>query len=414
MKLSELISDCRQLSGPMFPEPDASNQDYSKKGLSHDPEITGITADSRTVQPGFLFIAVEGFAQNGHDYISKALEKGAAAVVAQKNPENFDRVILTHDSRLAMAGLAATFFGHPSKALVLVGITGTNGKTTTTWLLESIFTACGFKVGVMGTINIRYNGQVFDTPVTTPDAIDLQKALSDMKAAGVTHVIMEVSSHGLDLRRVDFCHFDAAVFTNLSQDHLDHHKTMEAYFNCKARLFTDFSATESPNTPACIINIDHKAGEAMLKKAKGRRISVSARHTANVQAVQISDTLEGLCTTIRYPEGEMQIQSSIAGAFNLENILCAAGTALALGVDSKTIETGIAGCHTVPGRLQRVSSPLERFVFVDYAHTPDALDSILKTLRHRAPHRLITVFGCGGDRGSGKAPPHGSDGLPPQ
>ncbi|NOX34417.1 MAG: UDP-N-acetylmuramoyl-L-alanyl-D-glutamate--2,6-diaminopimelate ligase, partial [Deltaproteobacteria bacterium] len=223
MRVSLLIKDCPGVSSSFIKA--------GRKGS--DPDISLITSNSRDIRSGGLFIAVKGFSVDGHDYIEQAFQNGAAAVVAQTNPKAFENIILVENTRLAMAAIAANFYENPSSEMTLVGITGTNGKTTTTWLLESIFKACGFSTGVIGTVNIRYNNQVFDNPITTPDSIDLQKTLYDMKKAGVSHVIMEVSSHGLDLHRVDYCTFDAGVFTNLTQDHLDYHKTIDKYFNCK-------------------------------------------------------------------------------------------------------------------------------------------------------------------------------------
>jgi murE/murF fusion protein len=400
LKLSELIKDC-----PV--------KDCSTAGTTHDLEISSIASNSGNIKPGGLFIAVKGFAADGHDYIDQAFENGATAVIAQDNPKNMKNIILVENSRLSMAAIAANFYGNPSKELILVGITGTNGKTTTTWLLESIFNACGFSTGVIGTVNIRYKDKIFNNPITTPDSIDLQKSLFEMKKAGVTHVIMEVSSHGLDLNRVDFCRFDAGVFTNLTQDHLDYHKDMDAYFDCKKRFFTEFLGPRGKNNAPAVLNIDDPKGASLLKSLAYKTIGVSIRKKTDASAAiagaaifvkDITDDIHGLSGIICLPNGSFDLASQLTGKFNLENILCAAGAAHALNIGQKHIKKGIENCHTIPGRVEKVDSPIDRFLFVDYAHTPDALETILTTLKQRAPKRVITVFGCGGNRDRSKRP----------
>ena len=400
MKLSDLIKDC-----PV--------KNYPTTGMTHDPDISSIASNSRDVKPGGLFIAVKGLMADGHDYIEQAFQNGATAVIAQNNPTDLDSIILVENSRLSMASIAANFYDNPSKDLTLIGITGTNGKTTTTWLLESIFKTCGFSTGVIGTINIRYNHQIFDNPVTTPDSIDLQRALYDMKKAGVTHVIMEVSSHGLDLNRVDFCQFDAGVFTNLSQDHMDYHKGMDDYFNCKKRFFTQFLGPNGKNNAPAILNIDDPKGKTLLNSLAYKTIGVSTKKKTNaiaetnaaaIFAKDITDDIHGLSGTICLPNDSFNLTSQLTGKFNLENILCATGAAHALNIDINQIRKGIENCRTIPGRLEKVDTPIDRFLFVDYAHTPDALETILVTLKLRAPKRIILVFGCGGDRDRSKRP----------
>ncbi len=371
-------------------------------------EITSVTCDSRQVASGSLFIAVTGHAADGHSYIRQSLEKGAAAVIAEHIPcdlaaEDAKRIILVTDSRKATAAIASTFYGHPSKELTLVGITGTNGKTTITWILESIFKAAGQAVGVIGTVNIRYPGKTLDNPITTPDAVSLQRTLSEMKAAGVSHVLMEVSSHSLDQFRVDGCEFDAAVFTNLSQDHLDYHNTMEEYFGSKQRLFTDYLG---PKTPS-VINVDDGYGKRLADTLETPVIRVSHTEKTDITATGIKDDITGLCGTLDFKGARLQLNSALTGRFNLENILCAAGAAFALGLAPDEIVRGIDRLTRVPGRLEKLDTPLNRHIFVDYAHTPDALASILRTLSGRAPARLITVFGCGGDQDKTKRAPMG-------
>jgi murE/murF fusion protein len=368
-------------------------------------EISGIQTRAQDILPGQLFLAIKGHAADGHDYMEKAFACGAAAVIAQNNPKNLGQVILVPDSRKAAAAIAARFYGEPSRDMILVGITGTNGKTTTSYLLESIFLAAGYNCGVIGTINIRYNGRTLDNPITTPDAIVLQRTLFQMKQAGVTHVIMEVSSHGLDQFRVDGCRFNAGVYTNLSQDHLDYHPDMKTYFSCKQRFFTEFlgSSAKTASAPA-VINVDDTWGQKLADSLDYPVIRVGCRKTADVTAKDIVDTIQGICGRIFLKKDAFSFASALTGLFNLENILCATGAAYGLGISPLHIQQGIADCKGVPGRLEKVSTTINRYLFVDYAHTPDALESTLKTLKQRAPKRLITVFGCGGDRDRSKRP----------
>ncbi len=393
MKLSELIKACPGVHRYMCTISDGN-----------DPDICLVCSHSASIKPGALFIAIKGFNADGHNYIKQAFNNGAAAVIAEKNPDRLDNVIIVENSRLAGAAVADRFYGSPSRDLVLVGITGTNGKTTTSFILESIFMACGFSTGVIGTVNIRYNAKVYDNPVTTPDAIDLQRTLHDMKNNGITHVIMEVSSHGLDLNRVDFCRFSAAVFTNLTQDHLDYHESLEEYFNCKKRLFTDFFTPDTKGRCPVIINTDDPYGIKLAEQLPYRCTCVSTRDDSCICAISFKDTIGGLKADISLNDTVISIASPLTGRFNLENILCAAAAAHALGTDPEKIKTGIENCSMIPGRLEKIHNSIGRHMFVDYAHTPDALESILKTLRHGAPARIITVFGCGGDRDRSKRP----------
>jgi len=395
LKLSAILKGC-----------DLKDKTGSVLEPLNEMEITSISCRAQDIEPGGLFLAVRGYAADGHDYIDQAITNGAVAVIAQTRPDNNNagNIILVEDSRKASAIVAANFYGRPSRDLILVGITGTNGKTTTSWILESIFTACGYATGVIGTVNIRYKGKTFDNPITTPDAIELQKALFNMKLAGITHVIMEVSSHGLDQHRVDGCEFDAGIYTNLTQDHLDYHETMDEYFNCKQRFFTDFLGPNSRTKKApAVINIDNDRGKSLASSLAYTKFLVSHTQAADTQvadirASNITDDINGLSGTISLAGEPFLLKTALTGTFNLENILCAAGAALAIGIDKKIIQQGIESLTRVPGRLEKIENRLNRYLFVDYAHTPDALESILSTLAQRAPARLITVFGCGGDR----------------
>ncbi len=394
MKLSAIIKGC-----------DLKNKSAVLESWD-EMEITAISSRAQDIEPGGLFLAVKGYAADGHDYIDQAIANGAAAVIAQTQPDknDFNPIILVENTRKASAIVAANFYGRPSRDLTLVGITGTNGKTTTSWILESIFTAAGYITGVIGTVNIRYKGKTIDNPITTPDAIQLQKALFNMKEAGVTHVIMEVSSHGLDQHRIDGCEFDAGVYTNLTQDHLDYHSTMDEYFRCKRRFFTDFLGPKSQTkTAPAVINIDNDRGKRLAKNLAYTKFLVSHSQStdaqaSNIRASNITDEINGLSGTISLAGDPFFLKTGLTGTFNLENILCAAGAALAIGIDKVKIQQGIEALTRVPGRLEKIKNRLNRYLFVDYAHTPDALESILSTLAQRAPARLITVFGCGGNR----------------
>ncbi len=367
----------------------------------NDPEILSIHYRAQDVTPGGLFIAVKGLKADGHGYIDQAIENGAVAVVVERHIKTRVRSIAVKSTRRAMSAISARFYGNPSEKLVLVGISGTNGKTTTTWIVEHILKAAGHETGVIGTINWRYKDQVADTPVTTPESMDLQRMLAVMVTAGVTHVVMEVSSHALALHRVRDCFFDAAIFTNLTQDHLDYHKTMGAYWACKRKLYTRQLARGSKNGRA-IINIDDQRGADLAQTLLPAPITTGTG--ADVRAVDVMEDISGIRAMLHIQGANTPFSSPLTGAFNLENILSAAGAAHALGIPPDIICRGIEACKGVPGRLERLDNPGNRFIFVDYAHTPDALESILKTLKLVAPGRIITVFGCGGDRDRSKRP----------
>ncbi len=367
--------------------------------------INSIHARSQDVTPGGLFVAVPGFVADGHDYILDAIQRGAVAVVVQKDVEVSVPVIRVKNTRKALAALSAAFYGNPSDKMTLVGITGTNGKTTTTWILESIFRAAGFETGVIGTVNWRFKGVSFDNPVTTPESLDLQKMFARMAAAGVTHVVMEVSSHALDLHRVHGCVFDVGVFTNLTQDHLDYHQDMESYFECKKSFFTDILPQSRGDKPSvAVINSDDSWGRRLQNCLKGRSFLTGKSMSGDITAQNITDEISGLSGYLVVAGEEFSFVSGLTGGFNLENILSAAGAAHSLGISSMIIKKGIENLPGVPGRLERVEPSFDRHVFVDYAHTPDALESVLETLAGRAVGRVISVVGCGGDRDRAKRP----------
>jgi len=375
-----------------------------------DPEITGVQYRAQEVTPGSLFVAVPGFVADGHAFIPEAVRRGAAAVVAQRPVEAEVPVVQVADSRRALSRAAAGFWGHPSEGMVLVGVTGTNGKTTVTYLLEAILAWVGARVGVVGTVNYRFEGRVVPAPHTTPESAELQRILAEMRDAGATHVVMEVASHALALHRVDDCRFDVGVFTNLTQDHLDFHGDMAAYWAAKRRLFTELLA-EGPKAAAAraVVNTDDPRGPELLSACRVPALAVGTQAGCTVQARAALQGLEGIRGRIATPAGEFDFHSPLVGAHNLANILSATGAAVALALPLEAIREGIEATRRIPGRLERVPDPGHgRTVFVDYAHTPDALENVLRALRQVGPRRLICLFGCGGDRDRTKRPVMGA------
>lgn len=370
--------------------------------LAVDPEVTSLHYRAQEVRPGGLFVAIAGFARDGHDFIAQAATRGAVAVLSQKPVEMENlTVVAVSSTRRAMALAASRFYGRPCGRLTVIGITGTNGKTTTASLLESMLAAAGTDVGVIGTLDCRYAGRRVSLAMTTPESLDLQRLMAEMRAAGVTHVVMEVSSHALDLCRVDGCSVDLAVFTNLSRDHLDYHGDMEAYWSCKKRLFTDHLKAHRPKgRPAAVVNSDDPRGGELLDLPAGPVLRTGT--DGDVRPGEIAIDLHGIRGTLQTPAGPLAFASPLIGRHNLENILSAAGAALALGLGRDVICQGIETLSCVPGRLERVPDPAGRLICVDYAHTPDALENALKALRELTAGRLVCVFGCGGDRDRGK------------
>ncbi|MGC8660115.1 MAG: UDP-N-acetylmuramoyl-L-alanyl-D-glutamate--2,6-diaminopimelate ligase [Desulfomonilaceae bacterium] len=387
----------------------------------HSPEVwgnlqtavAGVSHDSRCILPNFAFVAIVGDKADGHDFVSRAVEKGASLIVAQKEPpENFDRKIAwikVADSRKALGPLAASVYGNPSDSVVLIGITGTNGKTTTTFLLESILKQANFVPGVIGTISHRWPGVEITASNTTPEASDIQKMLFDMRQAGVTHVIMEVSSHGLAMRRLDGCNFDAAIFSNLTHDHLDFHTNMEDYYSAKKLLFDELLPESSKQNPFAVINMDDPYGRRLANEISSvTKIKYGSADGVDIYAVRADISRRGISAIIRTSSDFFHIESDLVGAFNLSNILAALSVSVQLGIPKKAIEQGVKSVNSVPGRLERVNTKIGS-IFVDYAHTPNALKNVLGAMREICEGKLITVMGCGGDRDKTKRPIMGSE-----
>ncbi len=374
-----------------------------------DVAVQGLACDSRRVRDGYVFFAFAGQFADGHDYVDEAVKRGAAAVVVERSvpaPPGA-ACVRVPDTRRAMAHAAAVFFGRPSRGLVLVGVTGTNGKTTVTYLLDAIFSTGGDPCGVVGTISQRYRGWQRPSPLTTPESIDLEELLSDMVRADVRFVAMEVSSHALDQRRVEGLDFDGAVFTNLSRDHLDYHRDMETYFLSKARLFTECLPASAKERPFAVINADDPRGLDLIGLAENAGLVTLTYGRAprwDVHPVDFESDVAGLRGTLACGPQRIEFESALMGELNLENILAAAGTAWALGLDPEAVAAGLSRLDRVPGRLERIPNRLGTTLVVDYAHTPDALDKVIRALRGLTRARLITVFGCGGDRDPGKRP----------
>lgn len=390
MKLSELLRGV-DVAGP---KPD-------------DIDITSISADSRLVKKGALFVAITGFQQDGAKFIPQAIEKGAAVIVNESAAPGSRSSVVVRDARAALATIAANFYGRAVDKLSLVGVTGTSGKTTTTKMIESIFDATGQPVGLIGTIEYRAGDEKLVADRTTPDAVVLHEWFQKMAKAGVTHVVMEVSSHALALKRTFGIHFDAAVFTNLSRDHFDFHKDFEDYYAAKRILFDQID--KSRRTAA--VNIDDEYGRRLIGElGRDTVVSFGRRSDAGIRpADNFEVSVRGLRGSVITPSGTVRVESNLLGQPNLYNWLGAIGAALIVGIPIRTIEAGIRNLKSVRGRFERVSAEGGPTVIVDYAHKPDALEKLLHAVRDLAGgRRVVILFGCGGDRDKGKRPQMGA------
>lgn len=364
-------------------------------------EITGIVYDSRRTAPGALFVALHGEKADGAAYIEDAIQRGAAAVVSQTpcaSGGNFPCIQVT-DARLALAKLAVRFYGHPASRLCTIGITGTNGKTTVSFMLREIFKAAGRRPGLLGTVRYEIGDRVLPAARTTPESVDLQFMFTQMERAGCDSAVMEVSSHALAQHRVEGILYDAAVFTNLTQDHLDYHGTLEEYFNAKTRLFSQVSRF-------AVINCDDPWGKRLLSERRflARLVSYGFEEGATVRGLDPVTDTKGSRMYVQSPWGNVEISLRLIGRFNLYNALAAFSAAAALGISVEIIVKALAEMQCVPGRLETVENKKGKRVYVDYAHTDDALLNVLGTLREITPGRLVVVFGCGGNRDKGKRP----------
>lgn len=363
-----------------------------------NPEISMVSTDSRTIRKGGLFIAISGYRDDGLRYIDDAVARGASAVVVERGVEAHlpDSVAFctTRSARRCALYAARAFYRFPSRSFKLIGVTGTNGKTTVTYLLEAILRATGYNPGVIGTISYRYNDTKVKAQNTTPDPIYIQKMCADMRDGGVTHAVMEVSSHALAMDRVLPEDFNYAVFTNLSQDHLDFHTDMEDYFQAKSKLFTGLR-----EGAGAVVNIDDEYGKRLLE-IPGLRVKTFGLQKADFVAHDYNLSITGT----RFYVNNTKYETSLIGIHNIYNILSAVVTAGLMGIEEEAVRDAIRDIETVPGRFERVANGIGFHVFVDYAHTPDALAHLLDTARTLKKGRIITVFGCGGDRDRKKRP----------
>lgn len=396
------MTDLKQLAAAL---PDAQFLHPEDAAVS----ITGVAYDSRQVQPGDLFLCVRGFQADGLRFLPDALARGAVAAVVETNPVPDELAAVpglrVPSVREAMPRLAAAFHGYPSRRLSLVGVTGTNGKTTTTYLVEALARAAGCPTGVIGTIGVRIDDRELPGDRTTPESPDLQALFAEMASGDVGRVVsMEVSSHALALERTWGCEFDVAVFTNLTQDHLDYHGTMEAYFEAKATLFTEYPARSGKSFTA-VINVDDPYGRRLTGLSAGRVVTYGIDQAADLRASGVEASPTGLKFDLATPEGVFPVTLRLGGLFNVYNSLAAMGAARALGLEWNTILSAISSASGVPGRFESVETRgLPFSVLVDYAHSPDGLENVLRAARALHPKRLLTVFGCGGDRDRTKRP----------
>lgn len=373
---------------------------------SLDKEIKGLAYDSRLVKKGFLFVAIRGFSVDGHNYLKESIDRGAAGVIVEKAVylQNKTTVIQVEDSRRALALLSAVFYGEPSQKLSLIGITGTNGKTTTGYIVKSILEAWGEKTGLLGTIQYITGKKILIALNTTPESLDLQRYLNEMVDNDMEFGVLEVSSHALALKRIEGCSLKVAVFTNFSQDHLDFHNTMQKYFAAKSTLFKYLR-----KDGFAVLNWDDPMIKKLTEKLKCRVITCGIEKGALVRAKNITEHgTMGLSFEIQTPDEKFTVKSELIGRNNIYNILMSVGTAYALGVPVEAMSAGIRGMRSIEGRFEKVEEGQEFLCIVDYAHTEDALKKLVEESRMITRGRIITVFGCGGDRDRGKRPKMGA------
>jgi UDP-N-acetylmuramoyl-L-alanyl-D-glutamate--2,6-diaminopimelate ligase len=364
-------------------------------------DITGIAKDSRMVQEGYMFFATS----KSSLYIDDALKRGASVLVTDSETQKpFPCTVIVPDVPRTIGHVASHFNGFPSKHMHVVGITGTNGKTTITYLIESVLRNCGKQAGVIGTISYRYNGSVLKAENTTPGAIEIHSLMKDMYAAKVKYVAMEVSSHALDQRRVEGVEFDVGIFTNLTHDHLDYHGDFEHYKAAKKLLFEDYLKSSSKEKKYAILNIDDPVVREFTLEAPVETLSYSAKGYADAHLIQYNEDIDGLKLDVSLMGKKISVASPLLGIFNASNILASMLYGVTTNIPYEKIKEGIERLEGVPGRLERVKNARNVSIFIDYAHTPDALNNVLTLLNHLKKGRLIVVFGCGGDRDTTKRP----------
>ncbi len=374
---------------------------------SKEQEISAVAYDSKKVDKGSLFACLRGYRLDGHAFISEAIERGAVALLTEGG--RMDRrdiaYVVVPDTRLALARISDNFYGHPSGRIKVIGVTGTNGKTTTTYLTESILKAAGYQVGLVGTINYRWGERILPAGNTTPQSVDLQRMLSEMVKAKCNYAVLEVSSHSLDQHRVDFIEFDVAIFTNLSLDHVDYHGSFSHYLKAKTKLFQQLREEGvKKEGKVSLINIDDRYRGHLLKVAPGKVLTYGIRRRANIRASQISSSLSGLSFQADTPAGAFPVKMKLTDTINVYNALAAIGVGISQGIKSDYIKEGLERVEGVPGRFELIDCGQDFTVIVDYAHTPSALEGLLRMAKGMAGGKVITVFGCGGDRDKRKRP----------
>lgn len=382
MKLSYLLKDLH----------------YEKISGSLDYDIRGVAYDSRMISKDFVFVCICGFKSDGHNYVNEAINKGVAAVIIEKDVQVKAEVtvIKVADTRLALALISASYFNHPSDYMRLIGVTGTNGKTTTTYLVKSILEKNGYNTSILGTISNIIGGCVIEAKRTTPESYDLQKLFFEMKERGTDYCVMEVSSHSLELKRVEGCTFNVGIFTNLTRDHLDFHGTFQNYLKAKMKLFLQ--------SKTAVINIDDEYSEELIRNIKIPVMSYSGSKSADVIAKEIEVDAKYSKFILKYGEEEVTIALPLPGRFNVYNALAAASACISEGISLEVIKNGLESIQDIKGRSEVIDSGRGFTIIIDYAHTPDGLFNIISTVREYVRGRIITLFGCGGDRDKTKRP----------
>ena len=370
-------------------------------GYPDNREISAISYDSRKVKPGTLFVAISGLKKDGHQFISQAVENGAVAILSNgRSPEIKTVPILkVKDPRLAMSQISAQFYGNPSMSMNVIGVTGTNGKTSITHILHHILQASDYSCGMLGTLGFRTPTGMMSTSFTTPESVEIQQMLQTLKMAGIDNVVLEISSHALDLHRVDNVDVDIAVFSNLTPEHLDFHGDMENYFASKLQLFKGLS-----NTKTAIINIDDPYSDRICSSTSAKIITYGMNKKADLHPVTSNFSLNGTEAKLQYGKTEFSINTTLVGKYNLSNILAASAASLSMEISPRTIEKTMKSLPPIPGRLEHITCDCPGKVFVDYAHTPDAYEKLFSNLKDLSERevKIFALFGCGGDRDSGK------------
>ena len=398
MTLAELIAPCEQ-----------SGQVTHRQG-SLEVSVSAVTDDSRHVRPGTVFVAVKGEREDGHGYLGRAVEAGAVALIVQDGsrlPAATIPAVAIRNTRQALGALASRVLGDPSGRLRMIGVTGTNGKTTTTYLAKAVLEAAGKRTGLIGTVSYHIGSERIEASHTTPGAVDLQHLLNRMERAGLDSVVMEVSSHALAMDRTSGCEYDTAVFTNLTQDHLDYHHSMEEYFQAKLRLFTGLRGQLKSRPKRAVLNADDPWTARIREACAAPVWTYSLRTPSDIKANDVRLSIEGTTFTADTPLGRLSLRSRLVGEHNVYNMLAAIGIGISESVPMDAIREGLASVGNVPGRFERVDAGQDFTVIVDYAHTEDALNRLLAAAEALKTGRIITVFGCGGDRDRGKRPKMG-------